>query len=175
MKQVAQVIARISGRRSKGGYSVLCQVVEAALRDMPEERPIGLLCEEVGQHCGKQGGTIYKSLSRAVRDVWENGDRRALEEVTGCRFLEEPSPKELVITLAEALWEPESLVEYRVLEGGLEKKYGIWCQSGGESMIMGPFTHNREGLGRLVERWNREQLPLRQFQEMLVMGELIDN
>ena len=99
MKKVAEVITRIGGRRSKNGYGVLCQVVEAALRDMPEERSIGALCAEVGQRCGKKGETIYKSLARSVRDIWENGDRQTLEQVAGCRFREEPSPKELVMEL----------------------------------------------------------------------------
>lgn len=173
MKKVAQVIARISGRRSKGGYGVLCQVVEAALRDMPEERPIGVLCQEVGLHSGKKGDAVYKSLARAVRDIWENGDRQALEQVTGCRHREEPSPKELVVELVQALWEQEGPAEYHVLEGGFEKKYGIWGRGGGELTFMAPFTYNREGVDRLVERWNREQLPIRQFQEMILLGELI--
>lgn len=174
MKRVAQVIAGISGRRSKKGYWALCQVVEAALRDMPEERAIGVLCGEVGLRCGKQGDTVYKALARAVRDIWENGDRQALEQVTGCRLWEEPSPKELVMELVQALWEQEAPVEYHVLEGGLEEKYGIWARSGEEVFTaMAPFSRNREAVSRLVERWNREQLPIRQFQEMILLGELM--
>ena len=176
MKKVAEVITRIGGRRSKNGYGVLCQVVEAALRDMPEERSIGALCAEVGQRCGKKGETIYKALARAVRDIWENGDRQALEQVAGCRFREEPSPKELVMELVQALWDQEAPVEYHVLDGGLEKKYGIWVQSSGEAFTaMAPFTRDREAVSRLVERWNREQLPIGQFREMILLGELMED
>lgn len=171
MKKVAQIVAGFCGRRSKNGYGVLCQILEAALAAMPEERPLGVLCEEVGRASGKKGETVYKALARASKDIWENGDRQKLEEVVGYRLREEPSPKELVTSLTQALWCGE--VEYHLLEGGLEQKVGIWVQTEENGYVaLPPFSRNREAVCQLVEQWNREQMPVQKFREMILMDRL---
>lgn len=174
MKKVAQIVAGFCSRRNKSGYAVLCQVLEAALAAIPEERPLGLLCEEVGRMSGKKGGTIHKALARTTREIWENGDRQELERVIGYRLLEEPSPKELVMSLTQALWCGESRIEYHLLEGGVEQKVGVWARTGeDEYVVMPPFSCNREVVGQLVDQWNREQMPVQKFREMILVGELV--
>ena len=174
MKRVARVVASFSGRRSKNSYTVLCQVLEQALAAMPEERSIGELCREVGGATGKKAETVYKSLSRAVRDIWENGDRQALERAVGYHLLEEPSPKELVVSLTQALWCRESAVEYHLLEGGLERKVGVWARTGeNDYVVMQPFSRDREAVCCLIDQWNREQMPVQKFREMILLGELM--
>lgn len=174
VKRVAWVVANFSGRRGKNSYTVLCQVLERALAAMPEERSMGALCQEVGQLTGKKTETVYKALSRAARDIWENGDRQALEQAVGYRLLEEPSPKELVMSLTQAMWCPEPAVEYHLLESGLERKVGVWAQTAeNDYVVMQPFSRNREAVCRLVEQWNREQMPIQKFREMILLGELM--
>ena len=118
--------------------------------------------------------TVYKSLSRAVKDIWENGDRQALERAIGYHLLEEPTPKELVMSLAQALWCQELAVEYHLLESGLEQKVGVWARSGDDDyLVMQPFSRDRETVCRLVEQWNKEQMPIQKFREMILLGELM--
>ena len=175
MKRVARIVASFSGRRSKNSYTVLCQVLEQALAAMPEERSMGALCQEVGEATGKKAEAVYKSLSRAVKDIWENGDRQALERVIGYHLLEEPSPKELLVSLTQALWRQEPAVEYHLLEGGLERKVGVWARTGeNDYVVMQPFSRDREAVCRLVEQWNREQMPVQKFREMILLGQLME-
>lgn len=176
MRKVAQVITCISGRRNKKGYRVLCQVIEAALQYMPEERPLGALCEEVGRPDGIKGETVYKALARVTQDIWENGDRQELERTMGYRLWEEPSPKEMVMALVQTMWYSEAHVEYHLLEGGLEKKVGIWAKIAGEKdyAAMAPFSRNREAVSQMVDRWNREQMPIQRFKDMILLGQLRD-
>ena len=174
VKRVDRIVASFSGRHSKNSYTVLCRILERALAAMPEERSMGALCQEVSQFTGKKAEAIYKSLSRAVKDIWENGDRKALEQVVGYHLLEEPSPKELVMSLTQALWSQEPAVEYHLLEGGLERKVGVWAQTGdGDYLVMQPFSRDRTAVCRLVEQWNREQMPVQKFREMILLGELM--
>ena len=98
----------------------------------------------------------------------------ALEQVVGYHLLEEPSPKELVMSLTQALWSQEPAVEYHLLEGGLERKVGVWAQTGdGDYLVMQPFSRDRTAVCRLVEQWNREQMPVQKFREMILLGELM--
>ena len=174
VKKIAQTVAGFSGRQGRNGCGVLCQVLEKALAAMPEELPLGVLCQEVGQQTGKKAEAVYKALSRSIKDIWENGDRQALEQAVGYRLLEEPSPKELVVSLVQALWSQEMDVEYHVLEVAMEQKVGIWARTEeNEYVVMPPFSRDRETVSRLVEQWNQEQMPLQKFREIILLGEMI--
>lgn len=141
---------------------------------MPEERSLGALCAEVGQQRGKRGDAIYKALTRTVHDIWENGDRQELDRLMGYRQAAEPSAKEMVTALIRTLWNRDAQVEYRLQEGGVEQKVGIRCRvmSEGFCIIMPPFSRDRAAVLRLIERWNREQLPVQQFRDMILLGQL---
>ena len=39
---------------------------------------------------------------------------------------------------------------------------------------MSPFSRNREAVLALIDRWNREQLPMEQFRDMILLGQLRD-
>lgn len=173
MKEVSQIVAGFSGQHWKSGHTMLCMILEAALAAMPEERAMGELCREVSRTCRKTEEAVYKAAARAVRDIWEYGDRQVLEQTVGYRLLEEPTPKELVTSLTQVLWHQEAVVEYRVLESDLEGKFGILAQTSGEEYVMmPPFSRDEAAIRSLVEQWNREQMPLRRFREMILLDQL---
>ena len=176
MGYVEQMLSGLHGRKHN---RILCQVVEAGLCHMPGEPSIGVLCAEVGGRKEKRGDTIYKALTRTVRDIWEHGDRKELERLMGYRLTEvEPPAKELVTALISTLWNQSVQVEYRLQEGGLDHRVGISgrmvdLRTGEEtSAVMAPFSRDQETVISLVERWTQEQLPLRQFRDMILLGEL---
>ena len=106
MQEVKRVVAEISGRRSKERYCILCYAVEIARRYQPQEPQMKSVCEEIRKEIGKQSNnTVLKALSRAVDDIWEQGDRVKLQEIYGRPLWERPSPKELVVMLAQYVWE----------------------------------------------------------------------
>ena len=172
MRNVEQALEGLHGRNHN---RILCLVVSAGLARMPEEVLLGDLCAEAAEQLGKRPGAVYKALTRTAHDIWEHGDRQELERLMGYRQAEEPSAKELVTALVRSLWQQEPHVEYGLQEGGLERKVGICCRAAdGETCIMSPFSRNREAVLALIDRWNREQLPMEQFRDMILLGQLRD-
>lgn len=170
MRNVEQALGGLHGR---GHNRILCHVVSVGLDRMPEEALIGELCAEAAEQLGKQKDAVYRTLTRTAHDIWEHGDRQELERLMGYRQVEEPSVKELVTTLIRTLWQQERRVEYCLQEGGLERKVGIRCRTtDGTVCVMPPFSRNREAVQALVDRWNREQLPLQQFRDMILLDQL---
>ena len=172
MRNVEQALGGLHGRNHN---RILCFVVSVGLVRMPKEALLGDLCAEVAEQTGKRKDAVYKALTRTVHDIWEHGDRQELERLMGYRQAEEPSAKELVSALIQTLWQRDLRVEYCLQEGGLERKVGIRCRvSNGETCIMPPFSRDREAVLALIQRWNREQLPLEQFRDMILLGQLRD-
>ena len=49
----------------------------------------------------------------------------------------------------------------------------FWAQtSGQEYVMMPPFSRDGAAVRSLVEQWNREQMPLRKFREMILLDQL---
>lgn len=176
MRNAGQKLNNLHGRSSN---RILCQIVEVGLAGMPKERTIGELCAEVGLLQGKKEAAVYKALVRIIHDIWENGDRKEMERWMGYRLTEEePSAKEVVTALIGTLWSQCIRLEYRLQEGGLDHRVGIACKrtdlrTGEETVaVMPPFSRDREAVLELTERWTREQLPLEQFRDIILLGEL---
>lgn len=171
MRKVEQALGELHGRNHN---RILCYVVSAGLAHMPDEVLLGTLCAEAAEQLGKQQSAVYKALTRIAHDIWEHGDRQELERLMGYRQVSEPSVKEMVTALIRTLWQQELRVEYCLQEGGLERKVGIRCRAvGGETcVIMPPFSRDREAVLALIDRWNREQLPLEQFRDMILLDQL---
>lgn len=105
MKEVKEAVTKISGRRGKKCYYILCCVVEAAIFYQPKEPQMKVLLADVRNTVHHlQAKTISKALSRAVDDIWQYGDRLALQKLFGHSLIEKPSPKDLVFVLAQHLW-----------------------------------------------------------------------
>ena len=84
----------------------MCYAVDIARRWQPKEPQMNAVCEEIRKEVGKQSNnTVLKALSRAVDDIWEQGDRNRLQKIYGRPLWERPSPKELVVMLAQYIWE----------------------------------------------------------------------
>ena len=176
MGDVEQMLRGLHGRKHN---RILCQVVKAGLCHMPGEPSIGPLCAEVGDRTGKRNGAVYKALARTVHDIWEHGDRKELQRLMGYRLTEvEPPVKEVVTALITTLWSQSVRLEYRLQEGGLDRRVGISCRmtdlrTGEETMaVMPPFSRDRAAVTALSERWTREQLPLEQFRDMVLLDQL---
>ena len=104
MKEISMAVSRISGRSGRSCYFVLCCAVQAAIQAMPGPLNMTEICCQAGQLCGKRERAVCKALSRAAKDIWENGDRQELAVIMRHMPSEKPSPKDLVIALAQTLW-----------------------------------------------------------------------
>ena len=99
-----QLVTEISGRRNKGCYYVLCWAIEAVRECQPGGMQMKEVCAEIHKDVGMSPGAAAKALSRAVDDIWDNGNRDKLQQIYGRPLLERPSPKELINVLAQHLW-----------------------------------------------------------------------
>ena len=105
MKEIKKLVTEISGRRGKECYFILCCAVEAALLNQPNEPPMKYICAAVRERTEKKSDrAVSKALSRAVDDIWENGDRKRLEQIYARPILEKPAPRDMVLVLAQYLW-----------------------------------------------------------------------
>lgn len=103
-KNASRMIQSISGHRGKSCYYILTQAVTVAIRCMPTEPQMKVICTETGRLCGKNTAAVWKALSRAIDDIWQYGDHEALARSLGYLPREKPSPRDLVLSLACQLW-----------------------------------------------------------------------
>ncbi len=110
MQEIKRVITELSGNRGKECYYILCCAVKFVRDCQPEEPQMKAVCEEVRKETGKNSSkTVSKALSRAVDDIWEEGDHKRLEEIYGRPVLECPSPRELILRVAQYVWVNSSM------------------------------------------------------------------
>ncbi len=93
-------MTKLSGRRNKSCYYVLCLAVEVARSCLPEEPKMGVICAMVQARTGMSVGAVSRALSRVTADIWDYGDRDKLRQIYGHPVSEKPTPKALVFVLA---------------------------------------------------------------------------
>ena len=74
-------MTKLSGRRNKSCYYVLCLAVEAARSCLPEEPKMGVICDMVQARTSMSAGAVSKALSRVTADIWDYGDRDKLCQI----------------------------------------------------------------------------------------------
>ena len=104
LQEIMQLVTEISGRRNKGCYYVLCWAIEVVRERQPDGMQMKEVCAVINKDAGMTPGAAAKALSRAVDDIWDNGNREKLCQIYGRPLLERPSPKELINVLAQHLW-----------------------------------------------------------------------
>ena len=183
MKEIKRMISRISGHRNRESYAILSYAVDVARRYQPQEPKMETIVSEVAEMLGQRKGTaaISRSLSRVAMDIWEFGNRRELERILGRHLEEPPTPRELVLRLAEYLWireeSPESAgrIIYRCCKSLAGAGYGITVtlQDTGYRAATGPFCGDAELADRLVRLLNECQVPLEIFEERYLENSLL--
>ena len=104
MQEIMQLVTEISGRRNKGCYYVLCWAIEAVRDRQPSVMQMKEVYAMIHEDVGMSPEATAKALSRAVDDIWDNGNHEKLCQIYGRPLLERPSPKELINVLAQHLW-----------------------------------------------------------------------
>ena len=182
MKDIKETIARISGHRHRRGYAVLICAVQAAHKYQPREPQMNAIQKDVAAMMG--GGrtptAVSRNLARVTVDIWEHGDRQELSKVYGHPVQDRPTPKELVLRLAEYVWEEKDArprkVTYRWWKSLSGLGYGVAAvvRDPAYHAVTGPLCGDFARIQRLVERLNAEQLPLAEFEERYLNGSLLE-
>ena len=175
-EDITRAVKRISGRWGKECYFDLCCVVETAMAYMPGTFDMNVLCKKAERLCEKGEKSIAQAVTRATKDSWENGDREKLHQLFQHVLREKPSPKDLVTALAQSVWDQrrnQPKACYRVTESQNPVRYGYmgYTQNPRTQFALAPFCAERERVEKLVERLNREQVPLKQVVESALNGD----
>ena len=76
MKEIKKLVTELSGHRGRECYYILCLAVYVVLIAQPVEPQMKQVWAEVKVRAGKKSPkTVSKAISRAVSDIWENGER----------------------------------------------------------------------------------------------------
>jgi len=172
MQEIKCVVSQISGHRNRSCYLDLCWVVAAAVRHQPKEPRMRVLLEEARDMMDEPRTmtSINRSVSRAGDDIWENGSRQELGKVFGHEVIEKPTPRELVLRIAEFLWVKEGRIIYSACPG--VGGCGIMARRGRPAYhaVTAPVAGSLEALTPLLERLNRDQMPLDAFEARYLLG-----
>ncbi len=106
MEEIKKLVLEICGRRGNGYYYIFCCALQVAINHQPQEIAMKSICLEVQTITGKNKiQSISKALSRATNDIWEHGNIKRLEQILGRPIIEKPMPKDLIIILAQYIWQ----------------------------------------------------------------------
>lgn len=101
MKTAYSIVASISGNISRCGYAYIATATDHVLRCGIHP---GDLMHRIYPAVAEEHKTSVKlaarNIARAVEDLWDFGDRDALEKIAGHKLAAKPSPGELIVTIA---------------------------------------------------------------------------
>jgi len=113
MKDIKEIVTRLSGHRNRACYGVLCCAAEVVRKYQPYEPQMKAVLAEVKGMIkdgkAKKESSLSKALSRALDDIWESGDQQELEKVFEHQVIDRPTPRELVCRIAEYAWKQETV------------------------------------------------------------------
>lgn len=165
MTEAESVVFEISGRSYLACYQDLCHAVEVVYEQLPAHPLMKDIETAAGTRSrpAKRAGAVSRALARATEDAWENGGRRVLEETYG--FRTKPSPRELVLKLAQAMKKP---AEYRIWKEASTGKCGIIARVPGEGhwLAVAPFYTDEAKITAFIRILNDSHVPLEHFQDL---------
>jgi len=106
------VIDSIAGHVGNRCYYILALSVKEMQKYYPDRPPVmATIYSAVAKQIGSSVASVSKAVGRAVADIWENGDRKALEQIAGRKLVEKPSPKDLLVILTMQTINPTDRIQ----------------------------------------------------------------
>lgn len=163
------VVAKIRGREGRKCYMDLERAVDIVAASNDLDLSMKEIADQIAEVTGVGRSGVMKSLSRAVEDIWENGDREALNSLYEYRLREKPTPKELIRRLATYR---NRMVEYQI---GVDQK-GRYCLIAGNPVTKGIYRliYLRDTtltMERILCFLNRIQAPVEAVQQLFTYYE----
>ncbi len=100
-KTIDTTVYKLSGHPTLTGYKQLATAVQYCLEDgaFPARNLTVTLYPRIAASLCQTPRSVARSISRAVDDCWEYGDRKVLEGIAGRRIREKPTPGEMIFFL----------------------------------------------------------------------------
>ena len=108
MDRIEEIIRSFGGHQYKVCYRDLCCVIGVEKEYQPEPPKMEVVMREASKRsrrCSPE--TIWRSVCRAVEDLWESGDKEALMTYQRCWKGYRPKPQEFVDVISRNIWVEE--------------------------------------------------------------------
>lgn len=177
MKNLSRILSELSNHGSWDGYGLLHLAIREAVKAQPMPVSMDHLCRQLVGISGKQNPeTIYRSMARAVDDIWSRPDIRPLLKKYYYRELvEKPTPDSFICALARYLWEQGDAPElYEITLDFCSGKFGIISHTEDPAVwaAFPAITKDRARIERIVCYLCENQVPLEVFKNIYLSGEL---
>lgn len=181
MKYLSQILSELANHGCWEGYGLLLLAIREAVKTQPISPSMDQLCKALVELSGKQNPeTIYRSMARAVDDIWSKPETRPLlKKYYRREVVEKPTPDSFISALARYLWEesPEQTCTcspYQITFDYDSRRYGIMIQMEGTE-IWASFPAIAADLDRveqIVGFLRRKRVPLKDFKDFYLSGGL---
>ena len=97
MAKIEDFILSLGGHHYRLCYRDLCRAIHIELEHLPEVAQMKFISAEICQRnrrCSPK--SVWRSVARAVDDLWENGDLEALYAIHGRWKTCRPKPQEFI-------------------------------------------------------------------------------
>lgn len=104
MSKIEHALMSFGGHQYRRCYRDLCWAIYVVMLYLPDSPQMKYIVAEVCERTNKGSPkTVWRSVSRAVEDLWKNGDKDALGAVRrGWRWYQ-PKPQEFIYVMAWTL------------------------------------------------------------------------
>ena len=108
MGKIEDVIRSFGGHQYKICYKDLCCVIAVEKDHQPNPPKMKVIVVEASQRArNRSPRSLWRSVARAVEDLWESGDLDALIAYQRCWQRYRPKPQEFVEVVAWRIWDEE--------------------------------------------------------------------
>ena len=128
MKNLSRILSELANHGSWEGYGLLNYAIMEAVKAQPMPVNMDQLCEQlVGIGDKRNPKSIYRSMARAVDDIWAKPESRPLlKEYYHRELVEKPTLDSFICALARYLWEQAAAPQlYEIIFDQVSEKYGI--------------------------------------------------
>ena len=109
MDNIENVIQSFGGHQYKVCYRDLCQAIAVEKEYQPDPPQMKAVIIEASRRAKKSSAkSMWRSVARAVEDLWDSGDRDELTAFQRCWRSYRPKPREFIEVVARRIWNEES-------------------------------------------------------------------
>lgn len=179
MKNLSRILSELSNHGSWEGYGLLRLAIKEAVKAQPMPVSMDHLCKQLVGISGKQKpDTIYRSMARAVDDIWSRPDIRPLLKKYYYRELvEKPTLDSFICAIARYLWEEGSEPDlYEITFDSCSGKFGLISHTEDPDVwtAFPAITEDRAQINRIACYLCENQVPPEVFKNIYLSGELPD-
>ena len=101
MGKIEEYIMSLGGHQYRTCYRDLCWAIFIEMENMPDSLQMKFIAAEICERTHKRSpASVWRSVARAVEDLWASGDREALVALHNRWKWYRPKPQEFIYVIA---------------------------------------------------------------------------